>query len=64
MMIVLCWQAWRETRQEFAVAMNKACHDVGLSKQYLGYHRSWVRWYFTFLAWYCVLYSVDVGSAY
>jgi hypothetical protein len=41
MMIVICWQAWRRTKQEFAVAMNKGRHDVELRKQHLGYHNSW-----------------------
>jgi len=63
MMIVVCWQAWRGTRQEFAVAMNKDCHDVGLRKQHLGYH-IWDYWYFILLVWFWVLHCVEVGSAY
>jgi hypothetical protein len=33
----VCWQAWRDFKEEIAVAMNKGCHDVGLRKQHLGY---------------------------
>jgi hypothetical protein len=54
-MIVVCWQACRGTRREFAAAMNKGCHDVGLREQRLGYYRSWVCWYFTMLPWFGVL---------
>ena len=62
-MIVVCWQAWRGIRKESAVAKNKTCHDTGLKKQHLGYHKSWNCWYFTLLAWFWVLRCVDVGSA-
>jgi hypothetical protein len=41
MMIVVCWQAWRGTRQEFAVGMNKGRHDVELRNLHLGYNNSW-----------------------
>jgi len=60
----VCWQAWRGTRQEFAVAMNKGFCDVGLRKQHLGCQRSWVCWYFILRAWFWILYCFDFGSAY
>jgi hypothetical protein len=63
MMIIVCWQGWRETRQEFAVDMNKGCHDVGLRKQLLEYHNSWDCWYFILLVWFWVSHCVDVHSA-
>ena len=63
-MIILCWQALRRTRQGFAVAMNKVCHDVGLRKQHVGYHNSWVCWCLILLVWFWVLHCGDVGSAY
>ena len=59
-MIAVCWQAWRNIREESAVAMNKGCHDVGLKKEHLGYHGSWVSWFVRF----SVLHCVEVGSAY
>jgi len=31
------------------VAVKKGCHDVGLRKQYLGYHNSWDCWCFILL---------------
>jgi len=39
-MIAVCWQAWRDIREEFAVAVYKGCRYVGLKKQHLGYHNS------------------------
>jgi hypothetical protein len=62
-MIVVCWQDWRDIREEFAVAMNKGCHNAGLRKKHLGYHNSSDCWYFTLLVCFWVLHSVDVGSA-
>jgi hypothetical protein len=46
-MIIVCWQAWRDIREETAVAVNTGCRDVGLRKQHLGYHDRWDCWYFT-----------------
>jgi hypothetical protein len=46
-MVVVCWQAWRDIREETAVAVNTGCHDVGLRKQHLGYHDRWDCWHFT-----------------
>ena len=63
-MIALCWQARIDIREEFAVSMNKGCHDVGLRKQHLGHHKSWDCWYFILLVWFWKLHCVDVGSAY
>jgi len=48
-MIAVCWQDWRDIREEITVAMNKGCHDVGLRKQHLGYHNSWDCWCFILL---------------
>ena len=63
-MIVVCWQDWRDIREETAVAMKKSCHDDGLRNQYFGYHNSWDSWYFILLVWFCVLHCVGLGSAY
>ena len=63
-MIFVCWQDWRDIREEIVVAMIKGCHDVGLRKQHTGYHNSWNCWYFILLVWFGVLHGVDVGSAY
>jgi hypothetical protein len=35
-MITVFWQAWKDIREEIAVAMNKGCRDIGLRKQRLG----------------------------
>jgi hypothetical protein len=40
-MIAVCWQDWTAIGEEFAVGMNKGCHDVGLRKQPLWYLDSW-----------------------
>ena len=63
-MIAVCWQAWRDIREESSVAVYEGCHDVGLRKQHLGYHNSWDWWYCILLVWVCLLHCVDVGSAY
>jgi hypothetical protein len=63
-MIVVCWQAWRDIREEIAVTVNKGCYDFGLRKQHLGYHESWDCWHFTLLYVLYVLHCVDVGKAY
>jgi len=34
--IAVCWQAWIDIREEFAVAVYRVCHDIGLRKQHLG----------------------------
>ena len=64
--ISVCWQAWRDITEEFAVTINNVCHDVGLRKQPLGYHNScdccYV--YFTLLVWFWLLQCGDVVSAY
>jgi len=62
--IALCWQDWRDIREEIAVAMNKGGHDVGLRRHHLEHHNSWHCWYCTLLVWFWVLHCVDVGSAY
>jgi len=46
------------------VAMNRGCRDVGLRKKHLGYHNSWVCWYFTLLVRFGELHCVDFGSVY
>ena len=63
-MIGVCWQDWRDIREEIAVGMNIACHDVGLRKQRLGYHKIWVCWPLILLLCFWVLHCVDFGSAY
>jgi len=35
-MIAVFWQAWIDIREEFVVAVNKVCLDVGLRKHHLG----------------------------
>jgi hypothetical protein len=63
-MIAVCWQAWIDIREKFAVAMNIGCHDVGLRKQHFGYQNNWDCWYITLQVLFWVLHCVDVGSAY
>jgi len=48
-LISVCWQTWRDIREETSVAVDKGCHVVGLRKQHLGYHNRWDCWYFTLL---------------
>jgi len=61
----VCILAGLERHQiKTAEAVNKRCHDIGLRKQHLGYHKSWDCWYCILLVWFCVLHCVDVGSAY
>ena len=40
-MIAVCWQDWRDIREEIAVTVNKGCRNFGLRKQHLGYHNGW-----------------------
>jgi hypothetical protein len=65
-LIFVCWQVWRDNKQEIAVPMNEGCHDVavamnngchgvGLRKQHLGYHNSWDCRCFILLVWCWVL---------
>jgi len=63
-MIALCWQAWRDSSEEITVAMNKGSHDVGMKNQHYGHHRCWDCLNFILFVGFCVLHSVDVGSAY
>ena len=63
-MIAVCWQDWRDIREESAVAVNKGCRDVGLRKQHLGNHNGWDCWCCILLEWLWVMHCVEVGSAY
>jgi len=62
--IVVCWQTWKDVREEAALAVNKGSHDVGLRKQHLGCHNSWDCWYCILLVLFWVLHCIGVGSAY
>jgi hypothetical protein len=63
-MIAVCWQDWRDIREENAVAVNKGSRDVGLRKQHLGYHNSWDCWCFLLLERFGMFDCVEVGSVY
>ena len=51
--VPLCLLADLEGRQTIDCSgYEKVCHDVGLRKQHLGYHKSWDCSYFTLLLWF------------
>jgi len=60
MMIVVCWQAWRGTRQEFEQRLPWCWTKEAAS--WISKELGWL--VFHIAIWFWMLYCVDVGSAY